>query len=383
MTRVADSPINGPGTQVLRSGESRAIPSLDGLRAISIALVMLAHAAGTRGFPVWIPGFVTEHGFLGVQIFFVISGFLITRLLLDEHATTGAISLGLFYARRTLRIFPPFYLFLGVVAAGTWAGIFSVPRRDLVFAATYTMNYLTRGGVWLTGHTWSLAVEEQFYLIWPLAIKLVGARRATWSAAIVAAASPLFCLAVYLFNADIGGRLIKYFPFVADSIAAGCVLAACLPWVRRHHKALRLAHPLGEFVIPVLLILDLGRNHPVISLGVTETALNLCICYCIARYTAYPTGFVGKLLNHRYVTFVGKLSYSWYLWQQMFVNRFERNIVTSFPINIGAAFGCAAISWYSVELPLAGLRKRLRATRVQESVPAFGGAVPEVGHPRQ
>ena len=86
-----------------RKNKERSIPSLDGLRAVSIALVLLAHARGTRGFPAWLSSAaIADHGALGVQIFFVISGFLITSLLLREQARTGTISLGLFYARRTL-----------------------------------------------------------------------------------------------------------------------------------------------------------------------------------------------------------------------------------------------------------------------------------------
>jgi peptidoglycan/LPS O-acetylase OafA/YrhL len=86
---------------------ARTIPSLDGLRTVSVALVILAHAQGTRGFPGWIPRSVADRGTLGVHVFFIISGFLITTLLTEEFSGTGAISLGLFYARRTLRIFPP------------------------------------------------------------------------------------------------------------------------------------------------------------------------------------------------------------------------------------------------------------------------------------
>src|SRR5437773_9697436 len=99
------------------------IPSLDGLRAISITLVVVAHLAGTRSFPLSAAtGNFWGLGELGVHVFFVISGFLITRLLLEETARTGRISLGNFYLRRTLRIFPPYYAFLFALAIASLAG---------------------------------------------------------------------------------------------------------------------------------------------------------------------------------------------------------------------------------------------------------------------
>ncbi|HWD98258.1 MAG TPA: acyltransferase, partial [Bryobacteraceae bacterium] len=267
----------------------RSIPSLDGLRALSIALVLLAHARGTRGFPAWLSSpSIADHGALGVQIFFVISGFLITSLLLAEKARTGTISLGLFYARRTLRIFPPFYAFLGMIALGRCFGAFQLQWANLFAAAAYAMNYVA-GGVWITGHIWSLSVEEQFYLAWPLLLKLAGTKRALRLAAILALASPLFCLALYLVNRDVATRASKFFPLVADSIASGCALAGGLGWLR---KRARLFHqfgaPWGDLVLLAVPALDLARSHPRIHFAFAETALNACICFLIVRYTQFP-----------------------------------------------------------------------------------------------
>lgn len=150
-------------------------------------LVILGHAHGTRDFPSWIPRLVTDHAALGVQIFFVISGYLITTLILDEKRKRGTISLKLFYARRTIRIFPPFYLFLLVLTGGVWAGMFQLPKYNLLFAAGYVMNFVPAGiGAWATGHLWSLSAEEQFYLVWPAVLKFAGKTRALSLAAVVA-----------------------------------------------------------------------------------------------------------------------------------------------------------------------------------------------------
>jgi peptidoglycan/LPS O-acetylase OafA/YrhL len=316
-----------------------------------------------------------------VQIFFVISGFLITLLLIQEQAKTGTISLGLFYARRTLRIFPPFDFFLAIVAVATWMGLFAIPPRNFLFAATYTMNYLS-AGLWITGHIWSLSVEEQFYVVWPLVVKLSGQRRAFWIAGTLAIAAPVVTLAVYLIDPGVGTRLTMYFPFVADSIAAGCVLAGILPWLRRKPILRWFESPAGDLVIPLIVLLDLGRNHPRIHLALTETALNLCICYAIVRYTEFPGCFVGKILNSPALSFVGRLSYSLYIWQQIFMNRFGTSLIQMFPLNVAASFGCALASYYSLELPMAGVRRRLRPAARAVATPPSLGAVNSNPEPR-
>src|SRR4051812_33530313 len=142
------------------------IPSLDGLRAISIAFVLFAHLAGTRNFPASrVVGKIVDFGALGVHVFFVISGYLITRLLLEELERRQRISLGRFYLRRTLRIFPPYYAFILALVAAQALGWLQLASRDVMHAMTYTSNYYLERS-WFTGHTWSLSVEEQFYLLW-------------------------------------------------------------------------------------------------------------------------------------------------------------------------------------------------------------------------
>jgi len=137
-------------------GSQRAIPGLDGLRAISIVFVLLAHLSGTRHFPNsrWLMGL----GELGVRVFFVISGYLITTILLEELGRKGTISLPRFYFRRAMRLFPAAYFLITVIAAIAALSLLRVDRRDILFAVTYTMNYNDARG-WELGHLWSLAVE--------------------------------------------------------------------------------------------------------------------------------------------------------------------------------------------------------------------------------
>ena len=133
-----------------KSVKSDHLPSLDGMRAISIALVLLGHLSGTRGF-VRLDLGIGDYAHLGVVVFFVISGFLITRLMLSERAKSGYVSLKLFYARRALRLFPAAYVFIACVGLLWWAGVVHLQPRDIWHAVTYTTNYLP-GRSWQFGH---------------------------------------------------------------------------------------------------------------------------------------------------------------------------------------------------------------------------------------
>lgn len=145
------------------------IPSLDGFRAISILLVIFGHLIINQLLPAPLYSILKEVSFgeLGVRIFFVISGFLITYLLLKERSKNGGVNLKAFYIRRLLRIFPVFYFYLGIVAILNFSLGFQVPSLYFLSAALYIQNFSPWGSSWLIGHSWSLAVEEQFYLLWP------------------------------------------------------------------------------------------------------------------------------------------------------------------------------------------------------------------------
>src|SRR5438067_6736963 len=167
---------------------SRRMPSLDGLRAVSIALVLVGHLAGSRGFL----SFDTiakagDLGNLGVRTFFVISGFLITGLLAAEREKSGRVDLTAFYFRRALRIFPAFFVFLAAVVLLSRIGFAELDRRDFLQAVTYTFNYRGASSNFSLKHLWSLAVEEQFYLIWPLTFASLAAvtRRRTLAAVLI------------------------------------------------------------------------------------------------------------------------------------------------------------------------------------------------------
>ena len=336
------------------------IASLDGLRAVSIGLVVLAHLAGTRNFlgRASILGPVGDIGNLGVRVFFVISGYLITTLLLEELAKHGRISLTTFYLRRTLRIFPAFYVFVIVVAGLDRIGVISLTRLDLLHAITYTSNYYPERS-WYFGHLWSLSVEEQFYLCWPLAMVLLGPRGALAGAAGVIFCAPLARLGTWYLLSSHRQGMGEEFQTIADALATGCLLAGAREWTwrRQGYKRFLLSR---WFVLVPVLVWSINRQPFVIPRWlIGETLINIGIALIIDRVIRVPDDLVGRFLNWRPVVWVGVLSYSLYLWQQLFLNRSSTSMVTSFPWNLALALGAATLSYYLVEKPFLRLRRYL------------------------
>src|SRR5438270_5547371 len=192
----------------------KRIPSLDGLRAISISLVVVGHWVELRYHSDVAGAFAN----LGVRIFFVISGYLITTLLLKEYGKTSTIQLGEFYVRRAYRILPAAILFM--------APVFVIFRQQLNWyhmaaAALYLANF-DFAHPWFLGHLWSLSVEEQFYFLWPGVLKRWHRHRVAILVG-VAGFAPLYRVACHLLK--LHGRADETFPAVADVLAIGCLLA--------------------------------------------------------------------------------------------------------------------------------------------------------------
>jgi peptidoglycan/LPS O-acetylase OafA/YrhL len=334
------------------------IPSLDGLRAVSIALVLLGHVGGTQGLARLDLG-IGDYARLGVVVFFVTSGFLITRLLLTEHAKQGYVSLKLFYARRSLRLFPAAFAYIGCVGL-LWAmGFLRLEARDLWHAVTYTVNYLP-DGAWEIGHLWSLSVEEQFYLLWPVAFVALGWRKAAWVGAAVVLIGPAARASAWLFLRDSPYRDLSMFPMVADSLAVGCLLAGARNWLEGQRWYLKLFQPACAFGI-LVLILAINRYMGYTVVGVFGTSvINVGLAILIHRSVYCHGDFLGRFLNWRPVAFVGVLSYSLYLWQQLYLNRHSSAWMNAFPQNLVFAVAAALGSYLLLEKPLLRLRSRLR-----------------------
>lgn len=322
------------------------IPSLDGLRAISILCVLLAHLSGTRNFqssPIF-----ELYGNFGVRVFFVISGYLITLLLLREQEKTGTISLRDFYLRRVYRIFPAAYAFMIIVIPANWRAL---PWSNIATAVTYTSNYYHQGN-WILGHLWSLSVEEQFYLLWPLTLLLFFRCRLAIVLGVIASGPPLRILFWLLWGR---AGLEHPFPVFADALAMGCLLAILesrlKAWQQLLARPCFLVVPAVTALMP-LLQLSHDRLYQVFGLTLMHAGIALSIQHAVTREYA--------LLNWRPVAWIGTLSYSLYLWQQPFLNRQSAAPWTAFPQNLLLVFLCAIASCYVVERPVLALRERRR-----------------------
>jgi peptidoglycan/LPS O-acetylase OafA/YrhL len=351
----------------------KRLPSLDGLRAVSIALVIYGHTTGTRGFPITKERFGIAE--VGVRVFFIISGFLITTLLLQEINATGTVSLRGFYRRRVLRIFPAFYTYWFITLALVMAGLLVIPYREMAYAATYTINYVA-DRPWNLGHIWSLAVEEQFYALWPLALFLLGRKRAFWLAGGVLLLVPPVRVAQFFLWPTHRSGITEEFQTIADCIAAGCLLAGCRDWLWGRASYRRFITSWKFWLAPcAIVITSFMGAHPLLNWLIAIPVFNIAIALCIDRWTRVPhTDPVALFLNWKPVAFVGVLSYSLYLWQQPFLDRYSYHTWNRFPINIVLAFVFALGSYYAIERPFLNLRYR-----GNQSVPAgrSASAVPE------
>jgi peptidoglycan/LPS O-acetylase OafA/YrhL len=328
------------------------VPSLDGLRGLSILIVIVGHAAGTNGVPIF---FERLHhlGNWGVKFFFVISGFIITKLLLDEQARAGSINLASFFVRRTAKIFPAYFVYVLVIGVAATAGLVKLMPGDFWHAMTFTMNYHYERG-WYLNHTWSLAVEEQFYLVWPLAIILIGRARLPAACILIIALAPVYRATSWIFFDATASEMTRALPAAADALAAGALLAllhrdkrdgfASSEFLSRDHSVPCL---ILAFVIPVATYMISPGTFYIIGQTILIFFIAACIHYCIL----FPDGGIGKLVNHRFFVANGLISYSLYLWQEPFLNSYDPSWATTMPINIGLAYVFGALSFYFVERP--------------------------------
>jgi peptidoglycan/LPS O-acetylase OafA/YrhL len=326
---------------------------------MSIALVLLGHLNGTRGF-VRLDLGIGDYAHLGVIVFFVISGFLITNLLLIEHRKTGYISLKLFYTRRSLRLFPASYTFIACVSILWLAGVVHMEPRDIWHAVTYTVNYMP-GASWDIAHLWSLSVEEQFYLIWPFVFLSLGPRWAIWVAAAMILLGPVARIGGWILFRATPYRDVNMFPMIADSLAMGCLLAKVRGWLEVQGWYLTLFRPIYSVsLLAVILLLNRYMGYTVVSVfGIS--VINISLAILIHRSVYCSQGWIGQVLNWKPIAFVGVLSYSLYLWQQLFLNRYSDAWVNAFPQNLVFAVATALASYLVLEMPLLKLRHRLRA----------------------
>jgi peptidoglycan/LPS O-acetylase OafA/YrhL len=316
----------------------KRIPSLDGLRAISIAAVVLGHL-GKSGHGPQI--FREVYADTGVRLFFVISGFLITKILVEEHDQTSSLNLKNFYLRRALRIFPAAFVFLALALVFYWHDI----RWDhLVAASLYVANF-DPARPWIFGHLWSLGVEEQFYLLWPGILTRWYEKRKTILVGILVLA-PICRLALYCFKVpggDYGG-----YPWATSNLASGCLLAMFAPRLPRIRISVGLVMALGVLLIPLFAANTAART--LLQVFILQPILCLSMAGVLLHVVQTPYRF----LNSGPISWLGRISYSLYLWQQPFCS--DPHLRHGYFVVFAVA--AAALSYYCVEQPILRWRDR-------------------------
>jgi peptidoglycan/LPS O-acetylase OafA/YrhL len=338
------------------------IPALDAVRAVAVMLVMLYHF-----------GVPYVNGAVGVEMFFVLSGFLITWLLLGEQRRSGTISVRAFYLRRVLRIFPAFYAFvLFAVGVEVLRGR-AIPFAETVSALLYVSDYYSavrHPPDSFVSHTWSLAIEEQFYLLWPAALLMlsrwsVGARIRTLIAVIV---SVWFYRLLLKAGGVSGGYIYHAFDARLDQLAIGCLLASLL-FANRWSPSWQAA--CANCVWPLLTVAALFAS----SIGdLSSTAYRdvfgfalepVLAAILIVQLIALHRHWMWKWVQWRAVRFLGRLSYSLYLYQQITISVPDRWFgqelsVAKFLAAFGITLAFALGSYYVIERPFLRLKSKLK-----------------------
>ena len=326
---------------------SRIVP-LDGVRGVGMIFVLSAHTLqNTLGKAV---------GTLGLNSFFVLSGFLITSLLLQEKQRTGKVDLRAFYGRRFRRIFPVYYAFLAVVGAASMIGIIHIDWRTYLYDVFYLRNYsFNVPGDWWTGHSWSLAVEEQFYLFWP-ALLVFGGLRVGWPFVIGSIVSmPFVRIGVYHYLPYFRPYLDIMLPTRIDTIMFGCALgilfvyrSPILDWFTQK-RAAALAGALAVATVIGFFLEVRYRGAYRFPIGITlEGVFSSALVIYLVKY---PGTVTSRFLSLPFLTSLGRMSYSLYLWQQLFLTPHHLNgtITGRFPFNVVAAVALGALSYYVIE----------------------------------
>jgi peptidoglycan/LPS O-acetylase OafA/YrhL len=350
----------------------KRLPGVDGLRAVSIGLVLIGHASWNPDCPHEFAMFVRSlsPAILGVDVFFAISGFLITKLLLDEERVRGTIGLQRFYLRRFVRLMPAYYAFLLVVYLLDRSLALGVTATEFIASLLYVRNYAD--GSWYTMHLWSLAVEEQFYFCWPLLCAFAPRRWRVPLALLVMAVAPAArVLSLLARKGALPSVLVPLefgFPGRTDAIMAGCLLALVLAarpaLVYRLTSLPALSRTVAFAALFAISTLGFAGRAALFVVPFGGTVKGLAASFLVASYTLRPSGLSSRLFAWRPVEWIGQISYSLYLWQQLVLGDsqpYVRDGSVRLPAALGLLSAGALLSYYALERPLLALRDRLRS----------------------
>jgi peptidoglycan/LPS O-acetylase OafA/YrhL len=345
-------------------GRLPRLPQLDGLRAVAILLLVGLHLGFTLSMPLRTREILAPIlGNAPVTLFFVLSGYLITTLLVREQQLTGSIRLRTFAARRALRIFPAYLVYMGLAAILIAVGKLDSSWRHWFLATVYLWDYVPATVRWF-GHTWSLAVEEQFYLVWPATLLLLRTRWAVRLALAIVVLEPF----IRWFTWHNWPQDQARFNFMAhenlDAVLAGAALAmlpVALPGgyraftkvaVRLRLELVGLA--LYLFAAPYLIYADSRLYDRYLAGSLFAISGALAVHGLVER----PHGLAARALASPAMRHLGALSYSLYLWQQPWLD--VDYSINPFVRVLGAVATAEASLWL-IEKPFLRLKSRLRS----------------------
>ena len=345
-------------------------PELDGIRGLSVLAVIAWHAGI----------FFVKAGNIGVDVFFVLSGFLISTLLFQEWSRTGQIDLKAFYARRALRLFPVLFVVMTLYAC--YAAIFESGETSVnsfeYIAATlfYVANWVQV--IWgihhpVLGHTWSLAIEEQFYLLYPAILLLALRFGVTYKKLLSIFGILVFAVVLNRFflweGAQSYDRMHMSLDTRADALLIGCFVSVLafnglLPKRRFAMHVLALAASLSALLLGYFVITGVLNEQYYKHGIVTLTAI--CVGVIIACLMNQQLTFVRRMLQTRILVWTGTISYGLYLWHIPVFFLVGRNPswsgVQIQSVRLAAVFAVAAASYYLIEKPFLRLKDRLKSS---------------------
>lgn len=354
-------------------------PALDGLRGVAVLAVMLFHAHAP----------LLQGGFLGVDIFFVLSGFLITCQLLQQTEQPGGVCWSIFFKKRLVRLQPALVAMLITYYLAWCAGWIPTPGsvtfRDILMAL-FAWAHWARAFEWFPpdylGHAWSLGIEEQFYLLWALTLFLFGNKVVhPWRLTLVAACAAIlsgFWMQWLLATGASPSRLYNGLDTRAMALLLGCALAGCFhtlfPFLLESKrdtpqqsksevlifKKLNFASAAAHISLLLLLTaMTLAQwNHPLMFQW-GYAGVGLLACLLIAAIVIAPNGSCGRLLSSRALVYTGKISYGLYLWHYPIIRVLDANAKaigigrpTAMVVALCLSFAAAAASYFWLEQPI-------------------------------